>query len=73
MTQSAPIPKPVPWWVTLAHTAIWEVLGYDLDRWPARDKIKVLCAALDAEPRGECAIEHAAVDCAKQILARRRR
>ncbi len=63
--------KPIPLWVLLAHRACREVLAVDLKLWPLRDRVKVLCAALDAEPQGECAVENAAVDAAKLILRRR--
>ncbi len=71
--QSVPLPKPLPRWVRLAEITVWEVLGFDLNRWPMRDKVRVLVAALDAELQGEDAIEDAVVKTAKKILARRRR
>ncbi len=65
--------KPLPWWVSCATLAVWEILGFDLDKWPACDRNRVLVAALDAEPRGELAVEDAVVICAKRILKERRR
>ncbi len=66
-----PFVKPPPQWVILAHRACREVLAVDLRTWPDRDRVKVLVASLDAELRGECAMENAAVDAAKAIMRRR--
>lgn len=67
-----PSAKPTPLWVIIANRACRNWLGVDLEAWPACDRNRVLCAALDAEREGWVAIRNAAVDAAKAIMRRRK-